>query len=336
MKPASVAPVTRSRRQVLSLLLGAAGSPACFSRSTAQTYPSRPIRLIVPFPPGGVNDTVARPWAEKMRDQLGPIIIENIGGAGGAVGAAAAARSNPDGYSLLLAPEGTLLITPIASKRPTYDWNSFEPIAILVKSAVGFVIHPSAPFRSLKDVASFAKSKPGAVSYATAGVGTSNHLVGELFKSLAGVPDLVHVPYRGAGPALNDLVAGQVQLGTVVVTGAVLELHRTKKLNLIAVSSRTRLQAAPDVPTAVDEGFANLIWAGFHGVFAPTKTSPDIITRLGNASRVIMGEKAFQTFLLESGLEPESNSSPQELRRVLLSEVERWTPVIKGIGLQLE
>ena len=336
MKPASVARVTRSRRQVLSLLLGAAGSPACFSRSTAQTYPSRPIRLIVPFPPGGVNDTVARPWAEKMRDQLGPIIIENIGGAGGAVGAAAAARSNPDGYSLLLAPEGTLLITPIASKRPTYDWNSFEPIAILVKSAVGFVIHPSAPFRSLKEVASFAKSKPGAVSYATVGVGTSNHLVGELFKSLAGVPDVAHVPYRGAGPALNDLVAGQVQLGTVVVTGAVLELHRTKKLNLIAVSSRTRLQAAPDVPTAVDEGFANLIWAGFHGVFAPTKTSPDIITRLGNASRVIMGEKAFQTFLLESGLEPESNSSPQELRRVLLSEVERWTPVIKGIGLQLE
>jgi tripartite-type tricarboxylate transporter receptor subunit TctC len=118
-----------------------------------------------------------------------------------------------------------------------------------------------------------------------------DHLVGELFKSLAGVPDLVHVPYRGAGPALNDLVAGQVQLGTVVVTGAVLELHRTKKLNLIAVSSRTRLQAAPDVPTAVDEGFANLIWAGFHGVFAPTKTSPDIITRLGNASRVIMGRE---------------------------------------------
>src|SRR5262249_15423135 len=154
---------------------------------------------------------------------------------------------------------------------------------ILVKSAVGFVAHPSAPFRSLKDAASFAKSKPGAVSYATAGVGTSNHLVGELFKSLAEVPDLVHVPYRGAGPALNDLVAGQVQFGTVVVTGGVLELHRTKKLNLIAVSSRTRLQAAPDVPTAVDEGFANLIWEGFHGVFAPAKTSPEIVTRLANA-----------------------------------------------------
>jgi tripartite-type tricarboxylate transporter receptor subunit TctC len=177
-----------SRRQVLSFLLGAASSPACFTGSTAQTYPSRPIRLIVPFPPGGVNDTVARPWAEKMRNQLGTIVIENIGGAGGAVGAAAAARSNPDGYTLLLTPEGTILVTPIASKRPTYDWNSFEPIAILVKSAVGFVVHPSAPFRTLKDAASFAKSKPGAVSYATAGVGTSNHLVGELFKSLAGVP----------------------------------------------------------------------------------------------------------------------------------------------------
>jgi tripartite-type tricarboxylate transporter receptor subunit TctC len=326
----------RSRRQVLSFLLGAASSTACCTGSIAQAYPSRPIRLIVPFPPGGVNDTMARPWAEKMRDQLGPIFIENIGGAGGAIGAAAAARSNPDGYTLLLAPEGTLLVTPIASKRPTYDWNGFEPIAILVKSAVGFVVHPSAPFRTLKDAAAFAKSKPGAVSYATAGVGTSNHLVGELFKSLAGVPDVTHVPYRGSGPALNDLVAGQMQFGTVVVTGSVLELHRAKKLSLIAVSSRTRLQAQPDVPTAVEEGFANLIWDGFHGVFAPTKTSPEIVTRLANASRGVMAEKSFQSFLLASGLEPEPDSAPQEVRRIVSSEVERWTPVIKDIGLQLE
>jgi tripartite-type tricarboxylate transporter receptor subunit TctC len=271
-----------------------------------------------------------------MRNQLGTTVIENIGGAGGAVGAAAAARSNPDGYTLLLAPEGTLLVTPIASKRPTYDWKSFEPVAILVKSAVGFVVHPSAPFRTLKDAASFAKSKPGAVSYATAGVGTSNHLVGELFKSLAGVPDVVHVAYRGAGPALNDLVAGQVQFGTVVVTGSVLELHRTKKLHLIAVSSRTRLQAEPAVPTAVEEGFENLIWEGFHGVFAPAKTNAEIVSRLANASRAVMAEKAFQTFLLESGLEPQPDSAPEEVRRILSSEVERWTPVIKGIGLQLE
>ena len=127
------------RRQVLSLLSAAASWPAFCTDSSAQTYPSRPIRLIVPFPPGGVNDTVARPWAEKMRDQLGSIVIENIGGAGGAIGAAAAARASPDGYTLLLSPEGTLLVTPIASKRPTYDWKSFEPIALLVKSAVGFV-----------------------------------------------------------------------------------------------------------------------------------------------------------------------------------------------------
>src|SRR3954469_21856210 len=158
------------RRQVLSLLSAAASWPALCTPSSAQTYPSRPVRLIVPFPPGGVNDTVARPWAERMRDQFGSIVIENIGGAGGAVGALAAARATPDGYTLLFSPEGTLLVTPIASKRPTYDWKSFEPVAILVKSAVGFVVHPSAPFRTLKEVASFAKSKPGAVSYATAGV----------------------------------------------------------------------------------------------------------------------------------------------------------------------
>jgi tripartite-type tricarboxylate transporter receptor subunit TctC len=123
----------------------------------------------VPFPPGGVNDTVARPWAEKMRDQLGPIVIENVGGAGGSIGAAMAARSTSDGYTLLLSPESTLLVTPIASKRPTYDWKSFEPIAFLVKSAVGFVVHPSAPFRTLSQVADFVKSKSGSLSYATAG-----------------------------------------------------------------------------------------------------------------------------------------------------------------------
>ena len=324
------------RRQFLSLLSAAAGWPALCTASSAQTYPSHPIRLIVPFPPGGVNDTVARPWAEKMRGQLGPIVIENVGGAGGAVGAAAAARSAPDGHTLLFSPEGTLLVTPIASKRPTYDWNSFEPIALLVKSAVGFVAHPSAPFHTLKEVAAFAKAKPGTLSYATAGVGTSNHLVGELFKSIAGVPDIVHVPYRGAGPALNDLVAGQVQFGTVVVTGNVLGLHRAKKLQLIAVSSRTRLQAEPDVPTAVEGGFANLIWDGFHGVFAPANTNAEIVKRLAEASHAVMAEKAFQQFLVNSGLEPEPDSTPGEARHIVASEIERWTPVIKGIGLQLE
>jgi tripartite-type tricarboxylate transporter receptor subunit TctC len=326
----------RSRRQVLSFLLSATSSIACCTGSTAQTYPSRPIRLIVPFPPGGVNDTIARPWAEKMRQHLGPVLIENIGGAGGAVGAAAAARANPDGYTLLLSPEGTLLVTPIASKRPVYDWKSFEPIAILVKSAVGFVVHPSAPFRTLKELVSFAKSKPGTLSYATAGVGTSNHLVGELFKSLAGIPDVVHIPYRGAGPALNDLIAGQVQFGTVVVTGSVLALHRAEKLHLIAVSSRSRLRAQPDVPTAVDEGFPNLIWDGFHGVFAPVKAGADIVSRLADANRSVMAEKEFQTFLFDSGLDPEPKSTPQEVRRIVASEVERWAPVIKDIGLQLE
>jgi tripartite-type tricarboxylate transporter receptor subunit TctC len=324
------------RRQVLSSLSAAACWPAFRSVGAAEAYPSRPVRLIVPFPPGGVNDTVARPWAEKMRAQFGPIIIENVGGAGGAVGAAMAARSAPDGYTLLLAPEGTLVITPIASKRPSYDWKSFEPVAILVTSAVGFVVHPSAPFRTLSEVAARAKSAPGSLSYATSGVGTSNHLVVELFKSLAGVPDIVHVPYRGAGPALNDLIAGQVQFGAVVVTGQVLQLHRAKKLHLIAVSSRARLQAEPDVPIAAEMGYPSLIWEGFHGVFAPVNTKPEILKRLTEASRAIMADKGFQKLLLDSGLEPEPDGTPEQVRSVLASEVERWAPVIKGIGLQLD
>ena len=326
----------RSRRQALSFLSTAASAAALRTPAAAQTYPSHPIRLVVPFPPGGVNDTVARPWAEKMREHLGTVVIENVGGAGGAVGAAAVARAAADGYTLLLGPEGTMLVTPIASKRPTYDWNSYEPVASLVKSAVGFVVHPSAPFRTLQEVAALAKAKPGSLSYATSGVGTSNHLVVEMFKAMIGAPDIVHVPYRGAGPALNDLVAGQVQFGAVVVTGQVLGLHRAKKLHLIAVSSRTRLRAEPDVPTAVEAGFAGLIWEGFHGVFAPAKTSADIVNRIAAANHAVMADKALQQFLVESGLEPETDSTPAAMRQILASEVERWAPVIKSIGLQLE
>jgi tripartite-type tricarboxylate transporter receptor subunit TctC len=325
-----------SRRRALSFLSGAASAASLRTPAAAQAFPSHPIRLVVPFPPGGVNDTVARPWAERMREHLGTIVIENVGGAGGAVGAAAVARAAPDGYTLLLAPEGTLLVTPIASKRPTYDWKSYEPVATLVKSAVGFVVHPSAPFRSLQEAAALAKSKPGSLSYATSGVGTSNHLVFEMFKAIIGAPDIVHVPYRGAGPALNDLVAGQVQFGTIVVTGQVLGLHRAGKLHLIAVSSRTRLLAEPEVPTAVEAGFPSLIWEGFHGVFAPARTSPDVVKRLADASHAVMADKALQQFLLDSGLEPETDSTPESVRQILASEVERWAPVIKGIGLQLE
>jgi tripartite-type tricarboxylate transporter receptor subunit TctC len=271
-----------------------------------------------------------------MRDHLGPIVIENVGGAGGAIGAAAAARAAPDGYTLLLCPEATLLVAPMAAKRPTYDWKSFEPIAILVKSAVGFVVHPSAPFRTLNEAAAFAKAKSGSLSYATAGVGTGNHLVGELFKSLAGAPDIAHVPYRGAGPALNGLVAGDVLFGAVVVTGNVLELHRAKKLQLIAVSSRARLQAQPDVPTAAEDGLGNLIWEGFHGVFAPANTSSETVKRLAQASHAVTADKGFQKFLLDSGLEPEPDSTPDQVRRIIASEVDRWAPVVKAIGLQLE
>lgn len=325
-----------SRRQAISVLSAAAGAPLFAHAASAQTYPARPVKLVVPFPPGGVNDTVGRPWAEKMRAPFGSIVIENVGGAGGGVGSANVARAAPDGYTLLLAPEATLLVTPIASKHPTYDWKSYEPVASLVKSAVGFIAHPSAPFRTLQELAVLAKSKSANLSYATPGVGTSNHLVVELFKSLVGAPDLTHVPYRGAGPALNDLIGGQIQLGTVVVTGHVLGLHRAKRLQLFAVSSPTRLQAAPDVPTAAEEGFPSLVWVGFHGIFAPAKTDGAIVNRLADASRIAMVDSALQRFFLDSGLEPDLASTPDGVRRTLAEEVERWTPVIKGLGLQVD
>lgn len=305
--------------------------------SAQQSYPDRPIKLVVPFPPGGVNDAVGRPWAERMRSLLGTVVIENLGGAGGAIGAATVAKARPDGYTLLLSNQGILVVTPIASKRPTYDpLKDFEPIFLLALSSVGFVVHPEAPFQTLTEVVAFAKANPGKLSYASAGVGTGNHLIGELFKSLTGTPDIVHVPYRGAGPELNDLVGGQIQLGTVVVTGQVLELHRAQKLRLLVVTSNERLTAAPDIPTAKEAGFPDLVLQGFHGVFAPGGTPAPIIARIAEATRVAMADRELQRFFVSSGLEPQPYSTPENARSTLHNEIARWEPVIKSIGLRWE
>ena len=201
------------RRDLLALVPVAFSASALAQTALAQSkYPDRPIRLIVPFPPGGLYDSTGRPLGESVKPHLGTVVVENMGGGGGSLGAAAVARAQPDGYTILFGGTPMLVVHPIASTRLPYDpVKDFEPIAILGYNATLIDVHPTLPVRTLKDLADYAKANPGKLSYGSSGIGSMNHLVGERFKSLTGT-DIAHVPYRGAGPAMTDLISGHIPM----------------------------------------------------------------------------------------------------------------------------
>ena len=327
------------RRELLAFGFGALSASA-LARQGAQAqprYPERPIRLVIPFPPGGITDAVGRPWADKMRGLLGTVVVENLGGAGGALGAAAVARAQPDGYTILLGSGGTHVIIPVATSHLPYDpLKDFEPIAILGVTAGSIVVNPSLPARTLRELIDYAKANPGRLSYGSAGAGTMNHLGGELFKSLIGAPDIVHVPYRGAGLAITDAVSGHIPMITPNVTGQVIALHKTGKLRMLAVTTAQRVTAAPEIATAVEAGLPGMIAQNFIALLAPAATPKPIIEQIAQATRSAMAEPELQQMFIASGFEPHRDSNPEKARRFLDDEIARWSPIIKGIGLKLE
>jgi tripartite-type tricarboxylate transporter receptor subunit TctC len=324
------------RRRFLHLAVVAAAFPALSRIALAQAYPSRPIRFVIPFPPGGVYDATGRPWAEKVKPHLGTIVVENIGGAGSSLGTAAVARARPDGYTILLGGNSGLVINPIASTKSTYDpIKDFEPIAILGRNATAIDVHPAQPMKTLKELVDYARVNPGKLSYGSSGVGTPNHLIGELFKSQAGV-DIAHVPYRGAGPATTDLISGHIPMMLQSVTGQAIELHNTGKLRMLAVTGAKRLAGAPDVPTVAEAGMPNLAAQQFIGLFAPKGTPKEIIEQIADATRKAMADPELQRLFATSAFEPDLDSSPEKTRLQLEHEIEKWTPVIKAIGLKLD
>jgi tripartite-type tricarboxylate transporter receptor subunit TctC len=327
------------RRDLLAWGLAALSMPAAALRPAhgQSKYPERPIRLVIPFPPGGVYDAVGRPWADRVRSLLGTVVVENIGGAGGSLGAGAVARAQPDGYTILLGGGGALVVTPVAASRAPFDpIRDFEPIALLVTTGLAIVVHPSLPVKSLSELIEHARSNPGKLSYGSAGVGTMNHLTGELLKTLSGAADVVHVPYKGAGPAINDLIGGQIPIVSANVTGQVIELHRAGKLRILAVTAPRRLSAAPDIPTAIEQGLPGMISQNFIGLFAPARTPRAIIEQVAQATNAVMADEAVRRSLLGSGFEPYPDSTPEKTGRFVNDEIARWTPVIKAIGLKLD
>jgi tripartite-type tricarboxylate transporter receptor subunit TctC len=325
------------RRSFLRLVAGAAVLPTVSRTSWAQAYPTRPVRLVVPFPPGGGYDAVGRPWADKIKPLLGTVVVENIGGGGSSLGAAVAARARPDGYTLLLGGSSTHITEALLKRRPLYDpIKDLQPISMVVVSAFAIAVHPAVPARTLKEFIDHAKANPGKLSYGHAGIGSLNHLTGEMLKSLTATPGIVQAPYRGTGSVTSDTIAGQVQMVTPAVTGQLLEFHRTGKLRILAVTSPKRLVAAPDIPTALEAGVPGMISQQSIGLFAPTGTPQAIIEQIAQATRTCLADGAFQQMLIASGFQPDTHSTPEKFRRFIEEDLIRWAPLINSMGLKID
>ena len=291
----------------------------------AQTnFPEKPIKLIVPFPAGGVNDVIGRIWAEGVSSQLGPVIIENRGGGGGMVGATEVARSAPDGHTLLLGNTTTQVVGPKLVDPPPYDAvSSFEPISILTVVPNAFAVHPSFPARNLQELVAYAKQNPGKVSFGSAGKGSLTHIAGELLAISAGI-ELVHVPYRGVAPGLADFVAGHVPMFSASVSAQFIDLHRAGKIRIIAINSQKRIDAALDIPTTAESGYPKLVITSFNGLFAPKGTPESVIKKIAAATNVALKDENVRKGLLNTGGVIESTDQHEKAVEVVKSEATSW------------
>jgi tripartite-type tricarboxylate transporter receptor subunit TctC len=297
-------------------------------------YPERPLRLIVPFSAGGVVDVIGRLWAEQIRPLLHTIVIENLGGAGGTIGAAEVARAQPDGYTLLFGNTSTQVLNPAVMARPPYDAaTAFVAVSILANSAVSIGVNPRVPANTLSELISYIKANPDKLSYGSPGTGTFTHLAGEMFKQMAGTPDLGHIPYKGAGPGISDLISGHIPIMVMNVTNQGIELHKTGKIRILAVLTPKRLAALPNVATGT-ETLPNLIAMLFTGLFMPAGTPKPIVDRVAQANHSVMANEAFQKRLVEMGFEPVLDT-PAEAQRFIDAERSRLLPLVKSIGFTL-
>jgi tripartite-type tricarboxylate transporter receptor subunit TctC len=323
-----------NRRAVLQLGLGAAAALAARHAFAQTAFPSRPIKLVVPFSAGGVNDIVGRQWAERVKPLLGSVFIENMGGAGGTLGVMEVQRAEPDGHTILLGSTSTMVLNTMNAVKVAYDpLKDFVPIAIFCVSTTSIAVHPSVPARNVKELVAHVKANAGKLSYGSAGTGTMSHLSGELFKQLTQTTDVVHVPYKGAGPGIADLVSGHIPIMSPNVTGQLLSFHNTEKIRIVAVNSPERLKAAQEIPTAIEQGVPNMVGQLFLGIYAPAKTPAPIVGQLTEASRKALAEPAFEKALIDSGFETVAYYGDGALR-YMAEEHARWKPVVDAIGLK--
>lgn len=314
------------------LLLGAAALWA--SRAVqAQNWPSKPIRLVVPFTPGGSSDILGRAIGQKLTEALGqPVVIDNVPGAGGSVGADKVAKAAPDGYTLLMGHIGTLAVNPLIFPKLPYDpLKSFTPVAWVANVPNVLVVHPSVPAKTLPELVALAKAKPGQLNYGSGGNGSAAHLATEYLK-LRSKTFMVHVPYRGTAPAVTDLVAGQTQ---ILFTGgpAVIPFVKSGQLRALAVSSSKRLEALPHVPTVAESGYPGFEADQWYGIVAPAGTPAEIVRKLNALINQALGSAELKARLQAEGAVAMPNT-PEAYGHQIAREIERWRPVVKAGNIQ--
>jgi tripartite-type tricarboxylate transporter receptor subunit TctC len=265
------------------------------------------------------------------------VVAENKGGGGGVIGASEVARAAPDGHTFLFGNTSTQVLIPAIADNPPYDpVKDFQAVYIMALSPTSIVVHESVPAKTLNELIDYAKANPTKLSYGSAGAGTMTNLAGELFKSLIGVPGITHIPYKGSAPGVADLAAGHIPMMTPNVGGPLLQFHRAGKVRILAVAAKKRLQAAPDIPTAIEAGLPEMVAANFNGLFAPAKVPKNIIDMIANETRAAMADPQVQDQMIKSGFEPVLDSGPDAAQRELLSELARWTPIIKATGFKVQ
>ncbi|MBK6650802.1 MAG: tripartite tricarboxylate transporter substrate binding protein [Betaproteobacteria bacterium] len=323
--------LTRFRATALTLILGW----TMFMPAFAQPYPSRPVTLVVPFPPGGGTDTGGRILAEQLSKRWGqPVVIDNKGGAAGQIGADLVSKAKPDGYTLLLGNIGTQAINPSLYAKLPYDADTaFAPISLIAELPLAMMVNPTVPAKTPAEFISLAKSKPGQLSYSSAGAGGAPHLAAEMFKDQTGT-FILHVPYRGGGPAIADLIAGHVQLSFMTVLEASGHI-KAGKLRALAVTGSNRLTALPDVPALAETtipGFNAISWLG---LLAPAGTPPNLVEKIAADVRAVLADEAVKSRYISLGGVPRA-TTPQEFVRLIADDRQRYAQIIKSRKISAE
>ena len=317
-----------------ALLAAAALPPVTIAAQPAAAYPTKPIRLVIPFPPGGGNDIVGRVLAERLGERLGQqVVTDNRGGASTIIAADLVAHAPTDGYTLMLGPNTTLAVIPNLKSGLPYDpLKDFDPVSLFARSTYLLVAHPSMPFGTVKELIAQAKARPGQINFASPGAGTSNHLAGEMFKQMAGI-NLTHVPYKGTGPAVSDLLGGHVQL--MFAAMASVRAHvAAGRLRGLAVSTANRNPSLPDMPTIAEAGVPGYESGQWYGLFAPAGTPQEIIAWLHREATAILRATNIKERLAVDGLEVVANS-PDEFAALIKADIAKWTKLVKAVGMAL-
>jgi tripartite-type tricarboxylate transporter receptor subunit TctC len=327
--------IVRRRFVLLVASVGALASAGISAVSIAQTFPSKPIRLVIGFPAGGPLDQHARLWADKLGTALGQaVVVDYKPGAGGQIGASDVAKSAPDGHTILLANTGTMVINPALYRKLPYDTQKdFVAVARTAQQPLAIVVNPNVPVKSVAELVDMAKKAPKTVNYGSAGAGGISHLVPEMFEKAAGI-ELTHVPYKGSAPAFNDLIGGQVQMMAESVPQAA-SYVKAGKLRALAVTSRARNVALPDTPTLIEAGIKDFEVVGFYGVLAPAKTPNDVVDKIANALKTILEEPQMRERMIASGADP-AFLGRDGFGKFLSAEMPKWAKAVKDSGAQLD